>query len=65
MKIRMNTSIAGPGFVAGVGDVIERPDTEAKRLIEAGYAEAVKPVRKTKKTVETSALSTPETATEK
>lgn len=67
MKIKMNHSIAGPGFVASIGDVIDRPAAEAKRLIDKGLAEAVKaPARKkTKKKVETAAVSTTETAAER
>ena len=42
MKIMMLTSIAGRNFLARPGDIIERPDTVAVRLINRGHAEAVK-----------------------
>jgi len=38
MKIKMRVSFAGAGFSASPGDEIERPDVEAIRLIEKGYA---------------------------
>lgn len=39
MKIRMQVSIAGPGFTLEPGEVTERfADAEAIRLIEAGHA---------------------------
>lgn len=34
----MRVSFAGAGFSASPGDVVERPDDEARRLIERGYA---------------------------
>ena len=40
MKIKMLASFQGEWSCAA-GDEIERPDTEATRLIEAGYAEPV------------------------
>jgi hypothetical protein len=39
----MLTSMAGPDLSLNVGDVTDRPDAEAARLIAAGYAEAVAP----------------------
>jgi hypothetical protein len=41
MKIKMNTSFAGE-WSCNAGDIVERPDAEARRLIEAGYAVAVR-----------------------
>jgi len=38
MKIKMRVSFAGAGFSAGPGDEVDRPDAEAIRLIEKGYA---------------------------
>lgn len=49
MKIKMLCGISGPEIVAKPGEEIEWPDdSEAKRMIEAGIAEAVavKPVKK-------------------
>lgn len=42
MKIRMLTGLSGPDVSAGPGDVIERSEAEAQRLIEAGFAEPVR-----------------------
>lgn len=41
MKIRMLTSFAGE-WSCNAGETIDRPDAEAARLIEAGYAEPVR-----------------------
>ena len=38
MLIRFLTSQVGADFVRNPGDVVELPDTQATRLIEAGYA---------------------------
>lgn len=40
MKIKMLVHIAGPGLAAGAGEEIDRPDSEALRLIQKGYAAA-------------------------
>jgi hypothetical protein len=48
MQIILTTSLVGHGFAHNAGDTIDRPDAEAQRLIEAGYAtapEADKPKR--------------------
>lgn len=45
MKVKLLTSRAGPGLAQTVGEVIDLPDAEAKRLIEAGQAV---PERRTK-----------------
>lgn len=40
MNLKMLVSFAGPGFALSAGDVTDRfPEKEAKRLIDAGYAE--------------------------
>jgi hypothetical protein len=49
MKIRMLTSITGVAGSHRPGDEIEWSDNDdAKRLIEAGYAEAVTPTKNKK-----------------
>lgn len=45
MKIRMLVSFAGSGFSVAPGDEIERPDDEAIRLVEKGYAVPVSRAR--------------------
>jgi len=42
MLIRMLTIAAGPEWSAQPGDVVDRPDKEAKGLIAGGYAEPAK-----------------------
>ena len=49
MKIRFLESISGPDGTFGPGDETDWDSTEAKRFIEAGVAEAVKPARKSTK----------------
>lgn len=39
MKVRMKTTLAGPGGNASVGDIVDLPKGEAYALIEGGYAE--------------------------
>ncbi|MEW8230362.1 MAG: hypothetical protein AB2745_08565 [Candidatus Thiodiazotropha endolucinida] len=39
MKIKLNTSLAGPDYVFGYGDIVNAPDEVAKRLIERDQAE--------------------------
>lgn len=58
MKVRFLQSIAGPNMVASPGSELELDKAEAKRLIEAGIAEAVKPTKRGKTPAKT------ETATE-
>lgn len=41
MKIRYLTSMAGVDHTIAPGDVLNRPAAEAKRLIDAGFAEPV------------------------
>ena len=54
MKIKMNTAIAGEGFAVSHGETTERfSDAECKRLIAAGLAEEVKPVRAKRSTKKT------------
>jgi hypothetical protein len=49
MKIRILTSISGVGGAHRPGDEVEWSDNDdAKRLIEAGYAEAVTPTKNKK-----------------
>lgn len=45
MKIKMRTILAGPGGVAQPGQIIDRPEEEAKQLVERGYAVYVTPPR--------------------
>lgn len=42
MKIKLLTSRAGAGFSQNRGDVIDVPNDEAIRMIEAGQAEAIR-----------------------
>jgi hypothetical protein len=42
MKVRMLTPIAGQGWSATVGEVVEFDDASALRIIESGQGEAVK-----------------------
>lgn len=55
MKVRMLTPIAGQGWSATVGDVIEFDDASALRIIESGQGEAVKSAG-----YETATVSAPE-----
>ncbi|MEW8048990.1 MAG: hypothetical protein AB2809_01330 [Candidatus Thiodiazotropha sp.] len=41
MKIKLNTSLAGPGYVFGYGDIVDAPAEVAKRLIDRDQAETV------------------------
>jgi hypothetical protein len=38
MRIRLKVGMAGKGFSLSPGDIIDKPDGEAHRLIAAGYA---------------------------
>lgn len=45
MKIEIITHMVGHGFTLRRGDIVERPDREAARLIAAGYArEPIEPI---------------------
>ena len=48
MKVKLLVGRAGTGFSQNVGEVVEMSDAKAKRLIDAGQAEAVKPAPKKK-----------------
>ena len=39
MQITLTTSLVGHGFAHTAGDTIDRPETEAERLMAAGFAE--------------------------
>lgn len=39
MKVKILVSMAGVDFVRNSGEVMDLPTAEAKRLIDAGYAE--------------------------
>ena len=41
MKVRMKTSAASPTWTANEGDIVNRPDEEARQLLEGGYAEKI------------------------
>lgn len=41
MKVKLTTDRAGWGWEQRAGDVVELPDAEAKRLVQAGQAEPV------------------------
>ena len=56
MKVRMLTPIAGQGWSATVGDVVEFDNDSALRLIESGQAEPIKDAA-----YETATVSAPET----
>lgn len=43
MKIKMKTNIAGPGFTAFPGEVVDVDEKQAEALIKAGFAEAAEP----------------------
>lgn len=43
MKIRMKTTMAGPGGVAQAGEMVDVPDVTARLLVLAGYAVLVEP----------------------
>ncbi len=57
MKVRLLTGLSGSEGSWLQGEVIERPDAEALRLIERGYAEPV-----ASSGVQTAALAVSETA---
>lgn len=65
MKIKMRVHFAGPNLTAAPGDEIDRPDDEAMRMIQKGYASPLSPLpeRETavpKPVVETRADAAPE-----
>ena len=62
MRIRMRTTMAGPGGNAGPGDVIDRPKAEAYALIEGGFAEQIEAAPTTQEEVETATVDQPEAA---
>jgi len=64
MKIKMKTSIAGPGLILGVGDIGDFPEDQAKRLIHKGFAEPVRRAPKKKTETATASADEVETATE-
>lgn len=39
MKLRMLTGMEGPTVSRVAGDVVDVPDAEAERLVDAGFAE--------------------------
>jgi len=41
MKIRMKTTARGPEWGADEGQIVDRPDDEARYLIKKGFAEPV------------------------
>jgi phosphotransacetylase len=43
MFVQMQTAIAGKGWSASHGDVVEMPDAEAQRYIDRGLATPVEP----------------------
>lgn len=65
MKIRMNTTSAGPEGVRFAGHVYDVPDEEARLLVNGHYAEqagADEPVADDEKPVETADRKPPENA---
>lgn len=38
MYVKLLTSLVGKGFSLSPGQIIDRPEAEAQRLIDAGYA---------------------------
>lgn len=59
MQITLTTSLVGHGFAHNAGDIIDRPDAEAERLIAAGFAEL--PATTKRKAKGTQIEATPET----
>lgn len=51
MKVRLLTSMAGPGCSYVPGEIAEIDDETAQRLLDSGQAEAVTPAKKTRKAV--------------
>lgn len=51
MKIEMTTSMAGAGFVHNVGDIVNFPEKEAIRIMEAGFAIPIRKAKKKEKAV--------------
>lgn len=63
MKVTMLTSLSG-GYTVSSGDVVEFEDAaEAKRLVEASYAEAADPKAKVTLTVPATAAAEVEVVT--
>lgn len=57
MRIRALSTMAGPSGSAQAGDIIDRPEAEARALIAGGHAVAI-----TQTKVERAVVSAPETA---
>lgn len=53
MKVKFNQSVVGHKFHHVVDDVVDLPDAEAKKFLNAGYCEAVAepPTKRAKKAV--------------
>jgi hypothetical protein len=65
MRIKFNESLSGPNGVHMPGDEVDWSDNaEAKRLIDAGIASAITPVKKSKKVETAKQNKAVETATE-
>jgi hypothetical protein len=52
-KVRMKTTLAGPGRAASPGQIIDVPADEAQQLVGGGYAEAVTEAGEIEPAVET------------
>lgn len=44
MKIRMRTTMAGPGGTYMAGQIADLPDKQAQELLDLNYAEPVEPI---------------------
>ena len=56
MKVKFNQSVVGHKFHHVVDDVVDLPDAEAKKFLNAGYCEVVAepPTKRAKKAVKKS-----------
>lgn len=64
MKIKLKSSLAGPGIAHSVGDVIEVTDEEGERFLAKGLAEKVETKRGRKTEKAAAPQDAVETATE-
>lgn len=58
MRVKMKSTMCGPGGNFNAGQIAEFDDEQAQALIDGGYAEVIDRPR----VFETAALATPETA---
>lgn len=58
MRVTLNTTMAGPNGTATAGETIDLPEKQAESLIAGGYAVALDPAARTRRT----ATATPDAA---